>query len=205
MTQPQQPSDCHPDLQADRLLALAQFFASTRSAVVALHDPLSGDDGWSLGCRSFSRWKNLLLNKAQSGEWPWLGIINPKMGFVFSIGSVPVRFYRGSMLKPPFRTLASTAQELRQMSLAFPAAEEHYRDLKWRFAIETNYLGEPSSVIFAAMSGDTGSVVYHWKLPFETTNLNIDVTTMRSDDIVELPAPAVGAPMIKKLNTSNDA
>lgn len=89
--------------------------------------------------------------------------------------------------------------------LAFPSAEEHYKDLKWRFAIETDYLGEPSSVIFAAMSGDNGSVAYHWKLPFNTSNLNLNVTSIRNDDIVELPAPTVTAPMIKKLNTSNDA
>ena len=37
---PQHPSDCHPDLQEERLLALADFFASTRSVVAALHDPL---------------------------------------------------------------------------------------------------------------------------------------------------------------------
>ena len=205
MTQLHRPCDCHPDLQEDRLLALADFFASTRSTVVSLHDPMSGDDGWSLGCRSFSRWKNQLLSKAKSGDWPWLGIINPKMGFVFSIGSVPVRFYRGNLLKPPFRTLASSAQELKQMSLAFPSAEEHYKDLRWRFAIETDFLGEPSSVIFAALSGDNGSVVYHWKLPFEIADVNIDAAFIRSDDIVELPAPTVNAPMIKKFNTSNDA
>lgn len=205
MTQLHRPCDCHPDLQEDRLLALAHFFASTRSTVVSLHDPMSGDDGWSLGCRSFSRWKNQLLSKAKSGDWPWLGIINPKMGFVFSIGSVPVRFYRGNLLKPPFRTLASSAQELKQMSLAFPAAEEHYKDLRWRFAIETDFLGEPSSVIFAALSGDNGSVVYHWKLPFEIAVVNIDAAFIRSDDVVELPAPTVNAPMIKKFNTSNDA
>src|SRR4030066_2347337 len=118
MTQLHRPCDCHPDLQEDRLLALAHFFASTRSTVVSLHDPMSGDDGWSLGCRSFSRWKNQLLSKAKSGDWPWLGIINPKMGFVFSIGSGPVRFYRGHPFKTPFSNLAFSAQELQPKFLA---------------------------------------------------------------------------------------
>jgi hypothetical protein len=205
MTQPERPSNCHPDLQEDRLLTLAQFFASTRSTVTALHDPLSGDDGWSLGCRSFARWRNLLLNKAKTGEWPWLSIISPGKKFIFAIGSIPVRFYRGSYSKPPFRTLAFNAQELTQLSLAFASTEVNYKYLKWRFAIETDYLGEPSSVIFASMSGDDGAVIFHWKLPFDTATFNIDLISIRSDDMVELPSPIVSAPMVRKFDASNNA
>jgi hypothetical protein len=69
--QPERPSNVHPDLTDDRLQALANFFATTRSTVAALHDPLAGDDAWALGCRGFARWRNLLVSKSQSGEWPW--------------------------------------------------------------------------------------------------------------------------------------
>lgn len=86
MNQPESPQHCHPDLQEDRLLALAQFFASTRSTVVSLHEPLSGDDGWSLGCRSFARWRNLLIQKSKLVEWPWLGIINAGKKLFFQLG-----------------------------------------------------------------------------------------------------------------------
>lgn len=204
MSQPERPQDCHPDLQEDRLLSLADFFASTRSAVVALHDPLAGDDGWSLGCRGFARCRNMLVQKAKSGEWDWLGILNPGKKFIFSIGSVPVRFYRGSHKRPPTRTLATNAQELKQLSLAFATSNELYRDLKWRFAIETDFLGEPSAVIFAGLAGDDGSVVCHWKLPFDNQNISIELDSIRNDDMVELPAPIVGKPMIKKLGAAND-
>lgn len=205
MSQPEHPHHCHPDLQEERLLTLAQFFASTRSQVVSLHDPFSGDDAWSLGCRGFARWRNLLIQKSKTGEWPWLGIVNPGKKFIFSIGAVPVRFYRGSVNRPPFRTLASNAQELTQMSLAFATEDNQFGNLKWRFAIETDYLGEPSAVIFAGLAGEDGSVVCHWKLPFDTTNIELDLTSIHDDDVVELPAPSVGKPFIKKRDAANDA
>lgn len=204
MSQPENPQDCHQDLQEERLLSLAQFFASTRSAVVSLHDPLAGDDAWSLGCRGFARWRNLLIQKAKSCEWPWLGIVNPRKKFIFSIGSVPVRFYRGKIDRPPYRTLASNALELTQLSLAFATEPEQYRDLKWRFAIETDFLGEPSAVIFAGLAGEDGTVVCHWKLPFDTDNIELDLCAIRDDDIVELPAPTVGTNTIKKRNAVHD-
>ncbi|PTQ77348.1 hypothetical protein C8R21_1535 [Nitrosospira multiformis] len=199
------PHDYHPDLQEERLLALAQFFASTRSAIVALHDPLSGDDTWSLGCRGFARWRNLLLQKSRSGEWEWLSIINPGKKFIFSIGSVPVRFYRGSLKRPPVRTLAYNAQELTQLSFAFPGTE---KQCLWRFAIETDYLGEPSAVIFAGMASNNdseGSVICHWKIPFDTENMNIKFDAIKSDDMVELPAPMVGKNIVKKHKASDES
>jgi len=203
MSLPSKPSDCHQDLQDDRLLALAQFFASTRSELVSLHDPTSGDDSWSLGCRGFARWRNLLSQKALAREWDWLGIVNPGKRFIFSVGSVPVRFYRGSIKNPPFRTLASSAQELTQMSLAFTTDANEYGQLKWRFAIETDHFGEPSAVIFAGLAGDDGTVVCHWKLPFDTTNLDINIEEICFDDVVELPPPAVVAP-IEQQKIAND-
>lgn len=205
MSQPETPQHCHPDLQEDRLYVLAQFFASTRSGVVSLHDPLAGDDAWSLGCRGFARWRNLLFQKSKTGEWPWLGIINPGKKFIFSIGSVPVRFFRGSIKRPPFRTLASSAQELTQLSLAFATETDQYRNLKWRFAIETDFLGEPSAVIFAGLAGEDGAVVCHWKLPFDTDIIELDLNVIRSDDVVELPAPTVGKPIQKKRDAANNA
>jgi hypothetical protein len=188
------PSDCHPDLQDSRLGALAQFFAATRSNTAELHDATAGDDSWSLGCRSFARSRNLLLQKAASGEWPWLGIVNPDKQFVFSIGVVPVRFFRGEVTRPPERTLAYSAPELAQIALAFDDVETPYAQLHWRFAIETGTLGEPIRVIFAGLAHEDGAVVCQWEIPFE---LDSALTEPRSDDIINMPAPAVVVPLRK--------
>ena len=200
---PQHPSDVHPDLTDERLQALATFFASTRSAVAALHDPLAGDDAWALGCRGFARWRNLLVSRFQSREWPWFRVIDPSKRFIFAIGNVPVRFYRVNSKRAPSRTLTQSAQELAQLSLAFSTDEMQYRQLSWRFAIETDFLGEPSKVVFAALAKDDGAVVYKWEIPFEKVNVDMRLD-VRSDDMIELPAPTVGAPEVKKKATLND-
>lgn len=197
------PSDVHPDLTDDRLQTLASFFANTRSSVTALHDPLSGDDVWALGCRGFARARNLLLSKFQSGEWSWFRVIDPSKHFIFAIGSVPIRFYRGSSKRPPSRILAQSAQELAQLSLAFPTDGVESRDLIWRFAIETDFLGEPSKVVFAALGKEGGAVIHQWEIPFKMANVDMKLD-VRSDDMIELPSPRVVVPLVKKKATQNE-
>lgn len=201
--QPERPSNIHPDLTDDRLQALANFFASTRSAVAALHDPLSGDDAWALGCRGFARWRNLLVSKFQSGEWPWFKVLDPSKRFIFAIGNVPVRFFRGNSKRAPSRTLVQSAQELAQLSLAFPMTEVEYRELSWRFAIETDFLGEPSKVVFAALAKEDGAVVYQWAIPFDKVDADVKLDVY-DEDMIELPAPSVVVPIIRKKETLNE-
>lgn len=190
------PSDCHADLEVSRLAALAQFFAQSRNDTALLHDISAGDDSWALGCRSFARWRNLLIQKARTADWPWLGIINPGKRFVFSIGEVPVRFFRGSVTRPPNRTLAYSAPELAQLALAFDDIETPYAQLHWRFAIETGLLGEPTRVIFAGLTREDGSAACQWDLPFNLQGRSqLDVST--SGDMVEMPPPAVVIPIYK--------
>lgn len=190
------PSACHPDLLEARLEALAQFFAQTRADTANLHDAGAGDDSWVLGCRSFARWRNLLIQKAGTPGWSWLGIVNPGKRFVFSIGVVPVRFFRGSILRPPERTLAYSAPELGQLALAFDDVETPYAQLHWRFAIETGPLGEPVRVMFAGLAQDDAAVVCQWEIPFALAPSQ-PVEHMKADDVVEVPAPAVVVPAYK--------
>ncbi|UVW30600.1 hypothetical protein [Massilia sp. H6] len=201
--QPERPSNVHPDLTDERLQALATFFANTRSSVASLHDPFAGDDAWALGCRSFARWRNLLVGKIQSGEWPWFKVLDPSMHFIFGIGDVPVRFYRGTVKRPPSRTLAQSAQELTQLSLAFPMDKAQHRELYWRFAIETDFLGEPSKVVFAALAKEDGAAIYHWEIQFEKVDVDVKLD-VRDEDMIELPPPAVVVPLVKKKATPNE-
>jgi hypothetical protein len=187
------PSDYHADLNDEYLAELATFFCATRSRTVASHDAAAGDDSWSLGCRAFARCRNLLNAKAASKEWDWLTILNPGKRFIFAIGSVPVRFYRGSYADAPRRTLAESPEELRQLSLAFPLSKSTAADLKWRFAIETDCFGEPSAVIFAGLAKEDGSPVCHWEIPFDGLDQEIALPVVNIDDMIELAPPKVGA------------
>lgn len=180
------PWECHPDLTAERLRAVAQFFANTAREVAALYSPDSGDDSWSLGCRRNSWWRNRMLQISRSRAWPWLGVVSPTKGFVFTIGLVPLRFYRGLPSRPPQTTLAVRHDELRQQSLAFGDSE--MGELKWRFSIETDGAGNPVNILLVGHTPD-GSVECFWPIPFEA-----DVTSIRAPDYeepteVQIPPP----------------
>lgn len=191
------PWDCHPDLSKERLLRLAQFFAHTRRELMTHYDRSKGDDSWSLGCRGFSWCKNRLVAISNTTEWPWLSIFNPTKRFIFGIGAVPIRFYRGRIDRPPMGILANSFDELRQLSLAF-RDEPHLRDYKWRFAIETGHLGEPVNIIFAGLT-QSGEVVCYYNVPFETEIIDLPVLMQKASDAVELPEPVVLGPQVKKV------
>lgn len=189
---PANPTDCHPDLQWDRLEPLANFFALVCSEVAELHDFAAGDDGWSLGCRRNARWRNKLQKKAMSGDWPWFRVVRSGKRFVFSVGAVPIRFYRGRANKPTSNTLSCDAPELSQMAIAFRGVETPYKDLHYRFAIETGLLGEPTAIVFAGLAKENGSVVCHWAIPFAGAAEHAEPLVPHMDDMVRLPAPSIG-------------
>lgn len=186
------PWECHPDLTEERLGHVAQFFANTRRELVADHDPSKGDDSWSLGCRGNAWWRNRLLTIALRGDWPWLSVIGPGKRFIFNIGRVPVRFYRGKVDRPPSSTLAYSDAEVRQLSFAFEQASD-YADLKWRFIVETGLLGEPTKVIFAGLEA-SGAVVCYWEVPFVADVVKLPAHSAPIAESVELPAPSVTLP-----------
>ncbi|MFP5348835.1 MAG: hypothetical protein ACLGHO_03215 [Gammaproteobacteria bacterium] len=185
------PWDCHPDLTEDRLQRLARFFADTAIEVASEHKPQNGDDAWSLGCRRNAWWRNRMLEIQKSGDWQWFQIISPTKGFVFAIGSVPVRFYRGHHGRPPNNTLATRSDELRQISLAFGQSE--LGELKWRFSIETDRYGKPVSVVFAGLKDD-GTISCYWPIPFEAEVVSFPASTYTPPVAVDIAAPQVDSP-----------
>ncbi len=200
------PNDCHPDLQDERLALLASLFARVCSEVFILHDSSAGDDSWSLGCRRNARWRHRLAKQAQSGDWPWFKVIKSGKRFIFSIGEVPVRFYRGRYSRPTTNTLAYDAPELNQLVIAYEGVESNYRNLYYRFAIETGLLGEPTSIVFAGLAREHGSVVCHWRLPFSTVELDeIALAHSISNEMFEIQAPVVGILKSVDPSKSNDA
>jgi hypothetical protein len=191
MTATARPSDCHSDLTDERLSVLASFFAEVSSEVADLHDSPAGDDNWSLGCRRNARWRQRLLKKAQSGEWPWFRILKPGKRFVFAVGAVPVRFYRGRHSRPNLNTLAQDVPELHQLAIAFEGVESPYSSLHYRFAIETGLLGEPVAVVFAALAREDGAVVCHWPIPFEISFESPSGLVDNTHGVVDVPPPVV--------------
>lgn len=187
------PSDYHPHLTDDRLSAIAEMLFSARYEAAQLHDPKSGDDAWSLGCRGFAWCRNRLLRKTASRDWPWLGIVSASKRLIVRIGDVPVRFYRGISDNPPQKTLANWSDETQQLVFAF-GEDSDLKDMKWRFVIETGFLGEPIKVIFAGYT-DAGKVYCSWDIrtPAEILKLTPPLNNIPAG--VEIAAPTVELPL----------
>jgi hypothetical protein len=104
---------------------------------------------------------------------------------------VPVRFFRGHHGRPPNNTLADRHDELRQRSLAFGDSE--YKDLKWRFSIETGRNGEPVSVVFVGLE-DNGTVSCYWPVPFMAEVTQLPDSSYTAPEAVEIAPPEVDVP-----------
>jgi len=113
------------------------------------------------------------------------------MQFVFSIGEVPVRFYKGAPDEPNKRTLRQSYSELNQLSL-FGIEDSISSDLLYRFAVETDFDGTVIAISFVVLDGEVP--VLTWNVP-----LGEPVTRIASLDVpdaqgVDLPKPKVIAP-----------
>ena len=96
--------------------------------------------------------------------------------------------------RAPARTLAVHTPELRQLSLAFVGLDASYKELLYRFAFETGPLGEPVSIIFAALAKEDGAVVFSWDIPFASHDLEEQIPAQDSSDMVEIEPAPIGIP-----------
>ncbi|HAD80669.1 MAG TPA: hypothetical protein DCF99_16690 [Flavobacteriaceae bacterium] len=64
-------------------------------------------------------------------------------------------------------------------------------------------MGEPSKVVFAALAKEDGAVVYQWAIPFDKVDADVKLDVY-DEDMIELPAPSVVVPIIRKKETLNE-
>ena len=185
------PWNHHPALTRDRLVAIAQFIQKGRNSALDRYDPSVGCDPWTVGCEGFAFVKHEIIEAALHFEW--LDILNPSMEFVFSIGGVPVRFYRGEASEPHERTLRQTNAELLQMQL-FPLDELIRLTEKplYRFAFEPDIDGSVAQVSFVVLDG--AAPVLNWIVPLEEPFGRVTPLWPDKPDGIELPPPLVGKP-----------
>jgi hypothetical protein len=192
------PWDIHPALSEDRLRICARMLANARRDALAMASYELGDDPWSVGCRAFAFGRHRLQRAAQSGEYPWLEVLDDSAHFVFVIGSngngVPVRFYRGAAEEPTERTLRQQELEAEQLSLALGEDAAASR-LAFRFAVETDAGGRVERVVFLALRGED-QVECFWPVPLELPGGAADRGTEQlrliADDGYAGPAPTKG-------------
>jgi hypothetical protein len=187
------PSDYHPDLAEDRLVEVARILLDVRRKALTEHNPEVGDGPWGLGCRVYER--SCYAIGAASDHSDWLTVIDPSMRFQFTVGSVPMRFYRGDPEKPNLRTLRQHYPELAQVQLLLSRGE-HWDDANtfWRIAVETDDEGDVTRIALVQISMEDESkadVLYSWDIPLDGAVTPLAPVRPPSAP-VELSPPSVG-------------
>lgn len=186
----QYPWEYHSDLTAERLIALALLIRQGRHDAVERYESDIGDDAWTLGCRAYKFGQFRILQADKDDKFPWLSIIDPSLRFIFGIGLVPVRFYRGDAEEPSSKTCQIAFPELGQLSIAFP--EEEPDPMVYRFAVETDFDGSVLAIKFVGLRHK--QAVLCWDVPMPTATVTTFTPIDISDEGVDLPAPQVGLP-----------
>lgn len=189
------PWEHHPALDRDRLIMIGKLIERGRNHALDRFDPAIGCTPWTVGCEAFAFQKSEIETAALDADW--LEILDPSMQFVFSIGGVPVRFYRGEPDDPTARTLKQSFSELKQRSLF--GADELVKLTSapaYRFAIETDVDGALTAITFVVLAGETP--VLTWEVPLDEPVTKVSPLWVEGSEGVELPAPAVGIAARKK-------
>lgn len=189
------PWDAHPDLTQERLQRLASAIVDVRDGVLLTHEPEKGDRSWGFGCRSLERQIEAIRNIANQDNW--LSIVQDSRRFVFKIGQVPVRFYKGRATKPKANMLKQSYAELRQQQLAFPFNVD--QDWIWRFAIETDVLGTVVRIVMVEVSSTRGEVRSYWEIPIRDRVASIAPVEPLQRPGKRLPPPVPGGPKRPRL------
>ena len=142
------------------------MLANARRDALAMASYALGDDPWSVGCRAFAFGRHRLERAANSGDYPWLEVLDSSAHFVIggNGNGVPVRFYRGAAEEPTERTLKRQEVEVQQLSLAL--GEAAAEGLAFRLAVETDGTGRVDRVVFLALRGED-RVECFWPVPLE--------------------------------------
>jgi hypothetical protein len=115
------------------------------------------------------------------------------MEFVFSIGGVPVRFYRGEATEPHARTLRQTFAELNQMSLfGLDELGKPGSHLLHRFAVETDFDGSITRITYVILDGATPLLT--WIIPSDEPVTKISPLWVERSEGVVLPFPPIKIP-----------
>ncbi|WP_271078017.1 hypothetical protein [Aurantiacibacter sp. MUD61] len=195
------PWEHHPALTEDRLSTVAKLIQMGRDNALDRFAPRFGCTGWTVGCEAFAFQCHEIATAAEDHEW--LNILNSSMEFVFSIGGVPARFYRGKPDDPNQRTLRQSFDEIKQGALF---SDEELSRLSgrplYRFAVETDFDGSIEAISFVVLVGDTPMLT--WQIPLDQSVSKVSPLDVEVDDGVDLAAPTVEVARKERKDGTND-
>lgn len=181
------PWDYHPELAEERLTKVAQLLALGRGHAVDRFDASIGDDSWTLGTCAYNYGCFQIKRAAGTPGFEWLDIIDPGKHFQFSIGGVPMRFWRGDPAEPTSKISAETPYEQWSLNLE---PNNPMAGVLCRICVETDIDGTLLTASFVALRNDEPETVWH--LPLADAEPLIVLLNDERPEGLDLPPPAVG-------------
>ena len=186
------PWKIHPGLTKERLQIIAGIITQVREETLGFHQPTKGDNSWTLGCTTYARVCHAITQAALDDYPSWLSVVDDTgLHFVFSIGSVPCRFYKGDPRRIPLRTLRQRYPELQHLQKAFRFMDSPaYDDKLFRFAVETDASGRVQMVTLV-QTNRTGKIASVYRIRLEEDPVIYFPSTRKEP--VDIPEPSVGS------------
>ncbi len=188
------PRDVHPALQRDRLTAIARLVWAARVSAARDANWDLGDNIWTIGCVGFKRTCTAISRAAVGELKPFLSVRDRSHHFVFQIGGVPIRVYRGDIDgSAPERFAVPDLQEQHDLQLAFDLFDTPTPSAIFRLIVETDRQGFPVA-IFLAQVEPSGEIVNPWRIPLsaEEEGYSDGAILPLAPSPVTPPAPSVG-------------
>lgn len=171
------PETFFPDLTNDRLECIATRLLDVRHATFREMNSVL-DDNYTRESTAFGRSRNMLIQTALSGQFPWLSLKSPGMDVTFAIGVVPCRFFRDDPDAPekPGFFKRNAVDDLFSVDESQPVL--------WRFVVEKAMTEEAEDRVFLFGYNAYQEKVSYWEYSANSTVLHsIDADTPASADI----------------------
>lgn len=127
----------HPDLTPERLTSLATLILDVWNSTVEDHKEEAGDGELVFGVRLFERCLNRIRRAATTAksDKAWLRSLVDRLHYVFTVGEVPLRFFRGYVRNLKLRYRQRREEEQHAHQIAFQWAERS-NEFCFRIVIE---------------------------------------------------------------------
>lgn len=186
------PWELHPALTKERLSPIARIIWDARAGAADDAKWELGENRWDIGCRAFSRIKRAIAQAAVHDLREFLSIQDESSYFVFKIGGVPVRVYRGDTEEDaPTRYAVARTQERLDLQYAFALFDTPTPDAIFRIVVETDTKANPTGIFLVQVKSD-GTVINPWRIPLIADAGEDGGSPLPNPDPVTPDVPKVG-------------